>query len=104
MSAPTRTRKRRPAAGAAGCDSQAQRIAADRLQRAARWLLAFHPIGQEHRPYADRGAFAAGLVIRFDPPGVLRVFDAIDGELLAESAPGQPDVLAAGFVATARTL
>lgn len=105
MSNGTQPRRRRPAGIVSVVDDpQARRIAADILQRAARWFIAFHPIGQEHRPSASRAAYGDGVVIRFDPPGVLRVFDARDGELLAESAAGRPHELAPGFVAPERRL
>jgi hypothetical protein len=82
-----------------GLDSEHKRylarIAAERLARAARWLRARAPTGPLHE-LRD----ASGQVVvwyRLDYPGIVRAFDAITGALLAESKPGQPDVLADGF-------
>lgn len=62
MSDSARTRKKRPSVVVAAIDDpQARRIAAARLQRAARWLLAFHPIGQEHRFSAARAAYGVSV-------------------------------------------
>ena len=76
----------------------ARRQAAFRLRQAAQWLMAAHPHGQaiERRPLNFRDT---GALIRFDPPGVLRVFDWHDGLLLAESVVGAPGELSPEFVA-----
>lgn len=78
----------------------ARKQAAFRLRRAAQWLMATHPHGRAHeRAPLDR--YGSGVLIRFDPPGVLRVFDWNDGQLLAESVAGAPDQLSPDFEAPA---
>lgn len=44
------------------------------------------------------GKGSASVFVRVEWPGVLSVIDPDTGELLAQSAPGRPDVLRPGFV------
>lgn len=74
----------------------ARQQAVFRLRQAAQWLMAAHPHGQVHER-APRDRYGYGVLVRFDPPGVLRVFDWHDGQLLAESVVGAPDQLSPDF-------
>jgi hypothetical protein len=72
--------------------AQARQFAAKRLQRAAQYMAL-------HAKPSEKGAGRANAkeLIRWEWPGVLSVFCAETGALLARSAPGQPSRLANGF-------
>lgn len=70
----------------------------DERRRASQYLRAVEPVGKLHQVEPRFRHQGAGLFVRLDFPGVLRVFDADSGELLAESEPGRPGEVAAGFV------
>ncbi|MFM2120810.1 MAG: hypothetical protein RL722_2278 [Pseudomonadota bacterium] len=59
------------------------------LRQAARLLQAEHPVC---RVSFERGGDK--YLARFDWPGVVKVTDRKTGELIAESLPGQPAVMA----------
>jgi hypothetical protein len=73
---------------------QALKAAAHRLQKAAIFtsLNIKQPLLKQ-RMGKGKGA----SLVRFEYPGVLSVYDAETGELLAQSEPGKPDVLCASF-------
>jgi hypothetical protein len=72
--------------------AQARQFAAKRLQRAAQYMAL-------HAKPSEKGTGRANAeeLIRWEWPGVLSVFDADTGVLLARSEPGQPDALAKDF-------
>jgi hypothetical protein len=72
--------------------AQARQFAAKRLQRAAQYMAL-------HAKPSEKGAGRANAkeLIRWEWPGVLSVFDADTGALLARSEPGQPDALTKDF-------
>ncbi|MDB5849333.1 MAG: hypothetical protein JWP29_3085 [Rhodoferax sp.] len=73
---------------------QAKRAAA-KLLMGATTFADFHikkPLFQKRM-----GKGANAVLVRFDWPGVLGVFDAATGEPLALAEPGRPGVLQAGF-------
>ncbi|OIQ72396.1 hypothetical protein GALL_459780 [mine drainage metagenome] len=74
---------------------QALIAAANRLKKAATFtaLNIKTPLFQKRM-----GKGHSSVLVRFEWPGVLSVIDPDTGELLAESAPGRPDVLQPGFV------
>lgn len=96
MSTPRPAKREKRAAPAASPESLQ---AADLLRRAAQWLTAVAPHGAtiEWGPPHDR--YGGGVIIRFDPPGVLHVFDSRDGTLRARSVVGDPGELDPAFVA-----
>lgn len=105
MTSPARPPRKRPdpssavpiGGAAEAIDPGGRERAVWHLKRAARWLAAFRPVGEEHRFPGRTGAPFDGIVIRVDWPGTLKVFGA-DGTLLARSAPGRPEELANDFV------
>lgn len=75
--------------------AQALKAAQTQLKRAATFtaLNIKNPLFQRRM-----GKGAASVLVRMSWPGVLSVVDPDTGELLAESAPGRPDVLRPGFM------
>lgn len=75
--------------------AQALKAAENQLKKAATFtaLNIKNPLFQRRM-----GKGAASVLVRLSWPGVLSVVDPDTGELLAESAPGQPDVLRPGFM------
>jgi hypothetical protein len=72
-------------------EENALKLAHDRLQ----WARDLIQNTEAMRPYRR---VVGSFVFTFVFPGIVRVCDKVSGELLAESAPGQPLVLAEGFV------
>jgi len=69
---------------------QAQQAAAQRLKRAA----TFAALHVKKPLFSKRmGKGPAAVLVRFEWPGVCRVFDPATGDLICESVPGRPDVL-----------
>lgn len=77
--------------------SLAMGIALLRLRVAATHIKERSPVGVVFDLPNGLNPALPGLFVRFDFPGIVRVFDAGTGKLLAESAPGQPNKLATGF-------
>lgn len=75
--------------------AQALKAAQTQLKRAATFtaLNIKNPLFQRRM-----GKGSASVFVRVEWPGVLSVIDPDTGELLAQSAPGRPDVLRPGFV------
>lgn len=75
--------------------AQALKAAENQLKKAATFtaLNVKNPIFQRRM-----GKGSASVLVRLEWPGVLSVVDPDTGELLAQSAPGRPDVLRPGFV------
>jgi len=75
--------------------AQALKAAENQLKRAAPFaaLHIKNPLFQRRMGKGD-----TAVLVRFELPGVLSVIDPDTGELLAQSAPGQPDVLRPGFM------
>ena len=73
---------------------QATKAAARRLRQAAT-IAELHIKNPLFQKRVGRGADA--VVVRFEWPGILAVYDPKTGELLAVSECGQPDVLRVGF-------
>ena len=71
----------------------ASRAAAARLLRQAAKFTAMHA-NKAVLEKTMRLPSTPAVLVRFDYPGVLRVFDRSSGELLAESEPGAPAQLA----------
>jgi hypothetical protein len=80
------------------------RRAADKLLRQAAKFTAMHATSKPLLQKTMRLPSTPPVVVRMEFPGVLRVFDAASGELLAQSLPGRPaelaDMPAAGFAAS----
>ena len=72
--------------------NESRKAAALRLIQAATFVEAHTGKILFQRTLKKPGGLA--VLVRFDWPGVLRVFDPNTGEQLAESAPGQPQTLA----------
>ena len=66
----------------------ARAAAARTLQQAATFAAAHSGPALFSRAFRQPGG--KKVLVRFDWPGVLRVFDPASGELLAQSRPGQP--------------
>lgn len=72
----------------------ASRNAGERLLRQAARFIAMHA-NKAVLEKTMRLPSTPAVLVRFEYPGVLRVFDPASGELLAESVPGCPAQLAA---------
>jgi hypothetical protein len=74
--------------------AEAIKAAAHQLKKAATFtaLHAKNPLFQKRM-----GKGSTSVWVRIEYPGRLLVIDATSGEILAESAPGQPSVLRNGF-------
>jgi hypothetical protein len=72
---------------------QARLFAGKRLERAAQYMAL-------HAKPSEKGTGRANAkeLIRWEWPGVLSVFCAETGALLARTEPGQPNKLQAGFI------
>lgn len=75
--------------------AQALKSSENHLKRAATFvaLNIKNPLFQRRM-----GKGSASVFVRLEWPGVLSVVDPDTGELLAQSAPGRPDVLRPGFM------
>ena len=73
------------------------KAAAQRLKQAASFVLlsSKQPLFQKRM-----GTGANAVLVRYEWPGVVSVYDTATGELLAASEPGKPDVLRSDLCGT----
>lgn len=80
----------------AAASAEVRALALEAAARHLRQAATFAALHATSKPLFRKTMRLGGVVVLicFDWPGVLRVYDPKTGELLGESFPGRPDVLA----------